>query len=148
MRQKVSSFGSKVNPIMEKLEHIGIAVKDLKEANKTFARLLGGEHYKIEQVPSEGVTTSFFMVGDVKVELLEAKEDTSPIAKFISKRGEGIHHLAFAVKDIHESVRKYSALGFEVINPAPKRGADNKWVVFLHPKSAHGVLIELCQEIS
>ncbi len=131
---------------MEKLEHIGIAVRNLEEANRTFARLLGKEHYKIEDVASEGVTTSFFQVGEVKIELLEAADDQSAIARFIEKRGEGIHHLAFAVEDIHTSVKRYSELGFEVINPEPRNGADNKLVVFLHPKSANGVLIELCQE--
>ncbi len=132
---------------MEKLEHIGIAVRNLKESNDIFARLLGEEHYKTEDVPSEGVTTSFFRVGDVKIELLQASDEGSPIAKFIGKRGEGIHHLAFEVTDIAESVRKYTELGFEVINPHPKKGADNKVVVFLHPKTTNGVLIELCQTI-
>jgi len=133
---------------MEKLEHIGIAVKDIKSADETFSRLLGTSPYKVEDVVSEGVTTSFFKLGDVKIELLEAQNDDSPIAKFIAKRGEGIHHLAFAVDDIRESVKKYEALGFEVINREPKPGADNKLVVFLHPKSAHGVLVELCQDQS
>jgi methylmalonyl-CoA/ethylmalonyl-CoA epimerase len=131
---------------MEKLEHIGIAVKNLESANELFGRLLGREHYKIERVASEGVNTSFFMIGGVKIELLEATDDASPIAKFIDKRGEGIHHLAFEVADIKESVRKYQEDGFQIINSEPKQGADNKLIVFLHPKSTNGVLIELCQD--
>lgn len=133
---------------MEKLEHIGIAVKDLGQANKTFALLLGQEHYKTEEVASEGVTTSFFKVGDVKIELLESADENSTIARFINKRGEGLHHLAFAVDDIEKSIQKYEALGFEMVNRQPRRGADNKMVVFLHPRSANGVLVELCQEIA
>jgi len=132
---------------MEKLEHIGIAVRNLPEANKLFSRLLGREHYKVEEVPSEGVRTSFFEIGGVKIELLEATTESSPVSRFIDKRGEGIHHLAFEVSDIHESLKKYQDQGFHVINPEPKRGADNKLILFLHPKSTHGVLIELCQEI-
>ena len=131
---------------MERLEHIGIAVRDIGEANKLFARLLGREHYKIEEVSSEGVNTSFFDIGGVKIELLEASGPSSPIARFIDKKGEGIHHLAFEVSDIHESLRKYTALGFEVVNQEPKPGADNKLIFFLHPRSTNGVLIELCQE--
>lgn len=132
---------------MEKLEHIGIAVRNLEEANKTYALLLGTEPYKSEEVPSEGVITSFFRLAGVKVELLQASGDNSPIAKFIAGRGEGIHHLAFEVSNIEESVKKYTELGFQVINPEPRKGADNKLVVFLHPRSANGVLVELCQEI-
>src|SRR5690349_657073 len=101
---------------MEKLEHIGIAVTNLAEANKLFARLLGREHYKIEEVPSEGVRTSFFKLGDVKIELLEASRPDSPIAKFVNKKGEGIHHLAFEVEDIQESLRDYADRGFQVVN--------------------------------
>lgn len=147
MRLKLPSFGFKVNSIMEKLEHVGIAVKDLAAANSVFARLFGSEHYKIESVASESVTTSFFRVGEVKIELLQATDANSAIARFIGKRGEGIHHLAFEVTDLEESIKKYEALGFEVINPQPKKGADNKLVAFLHPRSTNGVLIELCQEI-
>ena len=132
---------------MEKLEHIGIAVKDIKEANKLFARLLGSQHYKIEEVASEGVRTSFFNIGGVKIELLEATHTESPIARFIEKKGEGIHHLAFEVTDIQQSLKKYADLGFQLINPQPKKGADNKLIFFLHPKSTNGVLIELCQEV-
>ncbi|MCU0397753.1 MAG: methylmalonyl-CoA epimerase [Cyclobacteriaceae bacterium] len=131
---------------MQKLEHIGIAVKNLAEANDLFARLLGSEHYKIEEVESEGVRTSFFRIGDVKIELLEATKPDSPIAKFIEKRGEGIHHLAFEVTDLPGSIDQFQSKGFQFINPAPKNGADNKSICFLHPKSTQGVLVELCQE--
>ena len=133
---------------MEKLEHIGIAVKNLTEANALFARLLGREHYKIEAVESEGVKTSFFELGGVKIELLEATRPDSPIAKFIEKRGEGIHHLAFEVADIDKSIQSYKQEGFEPIQAMPKKGADNKMICFLHPKSTQGVLVELCQEIT
>ncbi len=132
---------------MEKLEHIGIAVRDLSKANKLFARLFGREHYKIEKVETEGVSTSFFEIGGVKIELLEATNSASAIANFIDKRGEGIHHLAFEVSDIEQALKKYADLGFEIVNREPKRGADNKLIFFLHPKSSNGVLIELCQEL-
>jgi methylmalonyl-CoA/ethylmalonyl-CoA epimerase len=131
---------------MEKLEHIGIAVKNLDEANALFARLLGRKHYKIEEVESEGVRTSFFEVGGVKIELLEATRTDSPIAKFIEKKGEGIHHLAFEVLEIDKTLNQYRDNGFELINQQPKAGADNKRIAFLHPKSTQGVLVELCQE--
>lgn len=131
---------------MEKLEHIGIAVKNLGQANALFEKLLGKAHYKIEEVVSEGVRTSFFNVNGVKIELLEASTATSPIAKFIDKRGEGIHHLAFEVNDIKQSIAHYQQQGFELISPEAKKGADNKLICFLHPKSTGGVLIELCQE--
>lgn len=133
---------------MEKLEHIGIAVRNLEESNALFARLLGREHYKIEEVESEGVRTSFFEVNGVKIELLEATHDGSPISKFIAKRGEGVHHLAFEVKDIEVEIERYKSKGFEVVNELPKRGADNKRICFLHPRTTNGVLIELCEEIS
>lgn len=132
---------------MEKLEHIGIAVKSMESANKLFATLLGREHYKVEEVQSEGVRTSFFEIGGVKIELLEATREDSPIAKFIEKRGEGIHHLAFEVKDIERKIEEYEAKGFSAIQKAPKPGADNKKICFLHPKTTQGVLIELCEEI-
>jgi methylmalonyl-CoA/ethylmalonyl-CoA epimerase len=132
---------------MEKLEHIGIAVKDLAKANALFETLLGKSHYKVEEVTSEGVSTSFFEVGGVKIELLEASSADSPIAKFIDKRGEGIHHLAFEVTDIKQAIESYKQKGFELINLEPKKGADNKLICFLHPKATGGVLIELCQEI-
>ena len=132
---------------MNKIEHIGIAVKDLNKANELYAKLFGEPHYKIEEVESEGVNTSFFQVGSNKIELLEATNDTSAIAKFIDKKGEGIHHIAFDVDDIESEIERLKGEGFKVINETPKKGADNKLVAFLHPKSTNGVLIELCQEI-
>ena len=133
--------------MLGKIEHIGIAVKDLEAANELYGSLLGVVTYKQENVPSEGVTTSFFQTGDSKVELLMATDPNSPIAKFIEKRGEGLHHLAFAVEDIDQEVQRLVKAGFQVLNEQPKLGADNKRIVFLHPKGAHGVLVELCQEI-
>lgn len=132
---------------MKKIEHIGIAVKRLKTSNELFSKLFGKKHYKIESVESEGVNTSFFEVGDHKIELLEATNKDSPIAKFIEKKGEGIHHIAFEVADIESEIKRLKEEGFIVLNDKPKKGADNKLVVFLHPKSTNGVLIELCQEI-
>ena len=132
---------------MEKLEHIGIAVKNIDQSNPLFAALLGQDHYKIESVESEGVRTSFFEIGGVKIELLEPTRQDSPIAKFIEKKGEGVHHLAFSVADISKSIQTYKNQGFQVINEEPKRGADDKLICFLHPKSTAGVLIELCQDI-
>ena len=131
---------------MKKVEHIGIAVKNLDEANQLYAKLFGKPHYKTEEVESEGVKTSFFKVGDSKIELLEATKDDSPIAKFIAKKVEGMHHIAFEVTDIYAEIERLKSEGFVVLSDAPKKGADNKLVVFLHPKSANGVLIELCQE--
>jgi len=132
---------------MLKIEHIGIAVKDLGLSNELFARLLGKAHYKVENVESERVDTSFFEVGQSKIELLHATNEESAIAKFIEKKGEGIHHIAFAVEDIEKEVERLKAEGFQAISEKPKKGADNKLVFFFHPKSANGVLIELCQEI-
>ena len=132
---------------MKKIEHIGIAVKDLDKSNVLFAAIFGKPHYKVEEVESEGVKTSFFQVGSNKIELLEGTNENSPIAKFIDKKGEGVHHIAFAVDDILSEVRRLKKEGFIVLNEMPKKGADNKLVVFLHPKSTNGVLIELCQEI-
>lgn len=132
---------------MNKIEHIGIAVKDLEKSNALFASLFGISHYKIEDVASEGVKTSFFKSGPNKIELLEATNPTSPIAKFIEKKGEGIHHIAFAVSDIVTEIERLKNEGFIVLNEVPKKGADNKLVAFLHPKTTNGVLIELCQEI-
>ena len=132
---------------MNKIEHIGIAVNDIKEANKIFKKLFGEPCYKIENVESEGVKTSFFKVGNNKIELLEATNEDSPIAKFIKKRGEGMHHIAFDVDDIEKEINRLQEEGFKVLNEIPKKGADNKLVAFLHPKSTNGVLIELCQEI-
>ena len=132
---------------MKKIEHIGIAVKNLEVSNLLFEKLLGEKHYKIEEVASEGVKTSFFKSGSNKIELLEATKSDSPIAKFIEKKGEGVHHIAFAVDDIYAEVKRLEKEGFTILNTTPKKGADNKLVVFLHPKSTNGVLIELCQEI-
>jgi methylmalonyl-CoA/ethylmalonyl-CoA epimerase len=132
---------------MNKIEHIGIAVNNLDESNQLFASLLGEKHYKIEEVKSEGVKTSFFKVGGNKIELLEATNKESPIAKFLEKKGEGVHHIAFAVDDILSEVKRLKKEGFNLLNEIPKRGADNKLVVFLHPKTTNGVLIELCQEV-
>lgn len=133
---------------MRKIEHIGIAVKNIEEANKTYRDLLGAESYKSEEVESEGVLTSFFKIGDSKIELLSATNEDSPVAKFIDKRGEGIHHIAFDVEDIEKEIADLVQKGFTLINKKPKKGADNKMVAFLHPKSSHGVLVELCQEIN
>ena len=119
---------------MEKLEHIGIAVKNMNQSNSLFASILGVSHYKIEEVESEGVRTSFFDIGGIKIELLEALNNESPIAKHIEKRGEGIHHLAFSVADISESIQSYKEKGFDVINEIPKKGADEKMISFLHQK--------------
>ena len=132
--------------MINKIEHIGIAVKNIKESNKLFKKLFGEEHYKVEEVDSEGVSTSFFKLGETKIELLEATNQESPIAKFIDKKGEGIHHIAFDVSDIETETRRLEKEGFEILNKNPKAGADNKLVVFLHPKSTNGVLVELCQE--
>ncbi len=132
---------------MKKIEHIGIAVKDLSLANEVYQKLMGYQHYKTEEVASEGVTTSFFKCGESKIELLEGTTEDSAITKFVNKRGEGIHHIAFAVDDIRAEVDRLVNEGFTVLNKEPKRGADNKWVVFLHPKSSHGVLVELCQDV-
>ena len=133
---------------MKKIEHIGIAVRDIEKSNALFAALFGKEHYKIEAVESEGVKTSFFKCGPNKIELLQATHYNSPIAKFIEKKGEGMHHIAFAVDDIEKEIERLTKEGFEMIHKAPKKGADNKLIAFLHPKSTNGVLIELCQEIA
>ncbi|MDC6385400.1 methylmalonyl-CoA epimerase [Flagellimonas taeanensis] len=132
---------------MDKIEHIGIAVKNLEASNQLFAKLLGVPPYKMEEVASEGVRTSFFESGPNKVELLEATSADSPIAKFLEKRGEGIHHIAFAVEDIVSELARLKKEGFQLLNEIPKKGADNKLVAFLHPKGTNGVLVELCQEI-
>jgi methylmalonyl-CoA/ethylmalonyl-CoA epimerase len=132
---------------MDKIEHIGIAVNNIEEANITYEKLLGAAPYKQEEVKSEGVKTSFFKTGESKIELLGATNENSPIAKFLKKKGEGIHHIAFAVEDIKKKIEELKTEGFVVLNETPKLGADNKLVAFLHPKSSHGVLVELCQEI-
>ncbi len=131
---------------MIKIEHLGIAVKSLNDADPLFARLLGKDNYKTEEVEREGVKTSFYHIGESKIELLEATREDSPIAKFIDKRGEGIHHIALAVDDMEAEIQRLKTEGFEFISETPKDGADNKRVVFLHPKSTNGVLVELCQE--
>lgn len=132
---------------MLKVEHIGIAVKNLATSNELFAKLLGQSAYKQEEVATEGVNTSFFKVGETKIELLEATREESAIAKFVEKRGEGIHHIAYEVADILVEMERLKNEGFILLNETPKKGADNKLVCFLHPKTTNGVLIELCQEI-
>tara|TARA_B100000900_G_scaffold416123_1_gene449265 strand:- start:702 stop:1106 length:405 start_codon:yes stop_codon:yes gene_type:complete len=131
---------------MKKVEHIGIAVKDLASANDLFSRLFNQPYYKLEELVGEGVSTSFFKIGDTKIELLEAIDKNSPIANFIEKRGEGIHHIAFEVEDIEAEMQRLQAEGFQLIHQSSKDGADNKRICFLHPKATNGVLIELCQE--
>ena len=131
---------------MRKIEHIGIAVKNLEESSVLFSKLLNKEPYKFEKVESEGVNTSFFQLGETKIELLEATKPESPITKFIDKKGEGIHHIAFDVENLTEEMSRLKMEGFIFINDEPKAGADNKWVAFLHPKSTNGVLVELCME--
>ena len=132
--------------MIKKVEHIGIAVKNLNAGNDLFKKLFGSAHYKTEEVKSEGVTTSFFLVGETKIELVESGSDKNSISKFIEKRGEGIHHIAFEVDDIEQEMTRLKNEGFELINAEAKDGADNKKICFLHPKSTNGVLIELCQE--
>jgi len=129
-----------------KLEHIGIAVKSLGLSDELFEKLLGKKSYKKETVEREGVVTSFYENGESKIELLEASNPESPISKFIDKKGEGIHHLAFGVDNIKSEIERLKNNGFQFISEEPKEGADNKLVVFLHPKSTNGVLVELCQE--
>ena len=132
---------------MDKIEHIGIAVNSISDSNALFTKLMGVEPYKMEEVESEGVRTSFFKSGPNKVELLEATNPDSPIAKYLAKKGEGIHHIAFAVEDIVSELARLKEEGFTILNEVPKKGADNKLVAFLHPKATNGVLVELCQEI-
>jgi len=132
---------------MDKIEHIGIAVNNLERSNKLFSSLFNKKNYKVEEVLSEGVKTSFFQIGPNKIELLQANDPNSPIAKFIEKKGEGIHHIAFAVENIREEIVRLKKLGFHILNETPKKGADNKLIAFVHPKTANGVLIELCQDI-
>ena len=129
-----------------KIEHLGIAIKSLETSDNLFAKLFGKSNYKQESVEREGVITSFYQLGESKIELLEATNPESPIAKFIDKKGEGIHHIAFGVEDIRAEIERLKAEGFVFISEEPKDGADNKLVVFLHPKSTNGVLVELCQE--
>ncbi len=133
--------------MIEKIEHIGIAVKNIDDANRVYEQLLGIPPYKTEIVDSEGVNTSFFQTGDCKIELLEATREDSPLAKFIEKKGEGIHHIAFGVADIYLEMQRLKDNGLSLINEEPINGADNKLICFIHPKDSHGVLVELCQEI-
>jgi methylmalonyl-CoA/ethylmalonyl-CoA epimerase len=134
------------NTMIKKIEHIGIAVKNLDSSNALFKKLFGTAHYKIESVESEGVSTSFFMLGETKIELLEASNEDSAIAKFIEKKGEGIHHIAYAVDNLEQEMQRLQEEGFSLINSKPKDGADNKRICFLHPKSTNGILVELCEE--
>ena len=132
---------------MLRIEHLGIAVKSITTSNQLFTDLLGVAPYKSETVESENVITSFFKVGENKIELLEATNQDSSIAKFIEKKGEGMHHIAFEVNDIIAEMQRLKSLGFQLLSDIPKKGADNKLICFVHPKSSNGVLIELCQEI-
>ena len=132
--------------MVNKIEHLGIAVKNIEESAKMYELLLGKSSYKTEVVESEGVSTMFFQIGESKIELLEATNPESPIAKFIEKKGEGIHHIAYDVSNIEEEIKRLKAAGFQLIHQSPKAGADNKLIAFLHPKSTGGVLVELCQE--
>ena len=132
--------------MIKKIEHIGIAVKNLEHSNHLFKKLFGKEHYKVESVESEGVSTSFFMLGETKIELLEATNEASAIGKFIEKKGEGIHHIAYEVDNLDQEMERLKREGFELINLSPKDGADNKRICFLHPKTTNGVLVELCEE--
>lgn len=133
--------------MITKIEHIGIAVNDLKASEELFKRLLGKKPYKKEEVTSEGVTTSFFKIGEQKIELLKASSEDSPIQKFIEKRREGVHHIALHVDSIAAEVKRMQGLGFEFISTKPKKGADNKMIVFLHPRTTNGVLVELCEDV-
>ncbi len=130
-----------------KVEHIGIAVRSIAQADKLFSTLFQQQPYKLEEVASESVNTSFYQLGETKIELLEATAEDSAIAKYIEKRGEGIHHIAFEVADIEAEMNRLRGEGFRVLNETPKLGADNKLVAFVHPKDCHGVLVELCQTI-
>lgn len=131
---------------MIKIEHLGIAVADIEQSIPLFEQLLNTPCYKTEEVESEGVTTAFFQKGESKIELLEATKPDSAISKFIEKKGQGIHHIAFEVENIEAEMKRLAALGFQLLNETPKEGADNKLICFLHPKTTNGVLIELCQE--
>ena len=133
--------------MINKIEHIGIAVTDLKKSENLFEKLLGKKPYKKEEVASEGVVTSFFKIGNQKIELLKGNNSGSPIQKFIEKRKEGVHHIALHVDSIQKEVERLENLGFEFISTIPKKGADNKMIVFLHPKTTNGVLVELCEDI-
>lgn len=131
---------------MYKIEHVGIAVKNLTDSLPLYEKLLASECYKLERVESEGVITAFFRAGESKIELLESADPDGVIAKYIKQRGEGLHHIAFEVADIKAEMARLKEAGFRLLRDEPSRGADNKWVCFIHPKSAGGVLVELCQE--
>lgn len=131
---------------MQKIEHIGIAVKDIAASNELFAKLLNTEHYKMEEVESEGVITSFFRIGEVKIELLQATKESSAIHKFVETKGEGIHHIAFAVDNVNDELERLKGEGFDTIHEKGKDGADNKVIAFLHPKSTNRVLTEICAD--
>lgn len=133
--------------MIKKIEHLGIAVKSIEDSLKTFETLLGTQCYKVEKVESEGVNTAFLQVGESKIELLEATNPDSPIAKYLDKKGPGIHHIAFEVSNIEEEIARLTGEGFTLIHSIPKAGADNKMIAFLHPKSTESILVELCQEI-
>ena len=133
--------------MIKKIEHVGIAVKDLNKSNSLFKKLLGEASYKTETVEAEAVTTSFFKLGDQKIELLQAETSNSPVSKFLNKRGEGMHHLALHVEDLQKEIERLEKEGFSFVSKTPTKGADNKMIIFLHPKTTNGVLIELCQEI-
>ena len=133
--------------MIKKIEHVGIAVKDINKSNSLFKKLLGEATYKTETVETEAVTTSFFKLGNQKIELLQAMTSNSPVSKFLNKRGEGMHHLALHVEDIHEEIQRLEKEGLSFVSKTPTKGADNKMIIFLHPKTTNGVLIELCQEI-
>tara|TARA_Y100000746_G_scaffold93497_1_gene79634 strand:+ start:7690 stop:8094 length:405 start_codon:yes stop_codon:yes gene_type:complete len=133
--------------MIKKIEHVGIAVKDLEKSNKLFKKLLGQASYKTENVELENVATSFFKIGEQKIELLKSTSENSSISRFLERRGEGMHHLAFHVEDISKEIQRLESEGFSFVSKTPVKGADNKMIVFLHPKTTNGVLIELCQEI-
>lgn len=132
---------------MKKIEHIGVAVKDIKNSTKLFSKIFGKEHYKSEDVESEGVLTTFFQIGDNKIELVGATNRKSPISKYLDKYREGMHHIAFEVEDIKQEMMRLKGEGIRLLNKSPKKGADNKLICFLHPKDTNGVLIEICQKI-
>ena len=138
-------MGSKISK-MKKIEHIGIAVKDIEASNKVFAKIFGKDAYKLEKVESEGVITSFFQIGENKIELVAATTEERVISKYLEKWGEGMHHIAFAVEDIEKEMIRLKNEGIRLLNESPKEGADNKIICFLHPQDTNGVLIELCQE--
>ena len=132
---------------MKRIEHIGVAVQDIEASNKVFAKIFGRESYKLEKVELEGVITSFFQIGESKIELVAATNDESPISKYLSKNKEGMHHIGFAVEDIYKEMERLKKEGIRLLNKTPKKGADNKLICFIHPKSTNHVLIELCQKI-